>query len=106
MEISEMLKLVATPFGIGLVGLFLSEWLIDRLYISKKVLTSWIVGIILSAIMLALGKFAAFGAYAVFDFNSWQDWVTFALVALSPGPISNGLFSSKLLETILNMIRK
>ena len=106
MELVEMYGLLSVPFGIALVGLFLSQWLIARLDINRKVLTAWIVGIVLSVAMLAAGKWFGFGAYAAFEFNNWKDWAVFALVALSPGMISNGLFDSGLLEKLLNLIKK
>jgi len=108
MEISEMLSLVSTPFGIGLVGLFLTQFVIDRVSLEKrgKVFVSWAIGIVLSGVMLAAGKFVNFGAYAVFEFGSWQDWATFGVIALMPGLISNGIFSSKILESVLSLIRK
>jgi hypothetical protein len=55
--------------------------------------------------MLLLGKYLDFGTYALFGFDTWQDWVIFGLVALSPGFISNGIFDSKFFEKILNWIR-
>ena len=108
MEIFEMLNLVGTPFGIAVVCLFVTQFLIEKFNFEgkAKVFTSWIVGVALSGIMLLIGKLIDFGAYAAFDFKSWQEWATFSLVALSPGLISNGIFSSGLLEKLLNLIKK
>ena len=108
MEIVEMLGLIGTPFGLALVCLFITEWTIAKLALDgrQKLAASWIIGIVLSGVMLALGKYAGYGTYAVFAFDSWQDWTTFALVALSSGLISNGMFDSKILEGLLKLIRK
>jgi hypothetical protein len=107
MEFSEIIGLVGTPFGLALVGLFLSQWVIAKFNFEgrTKVFTAWIVGIVWSVAMLLAGKYADFGAYAGFDFVSWKCWATFALVALSTGLISNDIFDSKLLEKLLNLLK-
>ncbi len=106
MELTEIYGLLSTPFGLALVALFVSDWLINKFSITKKVLLTWIVGIVLSVIMLLLGKFANYGAYAEFTFKVWQDFAIFTLVAISPALISNGIYDSKLLEKILDFLRK
>ena len=108
MEIFEMLNLIATPFGLALVCLFIAEWVIVKFVLEgrQKVAAAWITGIVLSIVMWALGKFLGWGTYALFEFNTWQEWTTFALVAISPGLISNGIFSSGLLDKLLSLIRE
>ena len=107
LNINSLLNLVATPFGLATLGLFITSFLVDKATKKVfKVILSWWVGIILSVAMLLLGKYVNFGAYAVFAFNSWQDWAVFILVALSPGLISNGIYDSKILQWLLNIISK
>ena len=106
MEIS--LSLLTYPFGIALFCLILSDLAIKKLDLlgRYKVFAPWVIGIVLSGVMLLVGKYADFGAYSEFVFNSWKDWAVFAIVAVSPGLISNGLFDSKLLEKVLGLIKK
>jgi len=106
LSISYLLGLVGTPFGIATACLIISGWLISRQNITgiMKVLTPWVVGIVLSVAMLLAGKHFNFGAYAFKVFATWQDWVVFGLVALSPGMISNGIYDSKILEWLLRAL--
>jgi len=106
MEISYILELVKTPLGISMACLIISSWLIKTLNIENKmkVFTPWLIGIVLSGIMLLLGKFANFGAYAGYEFNTWKDWLGFGIVAVSPGCISNSIYDTKLLEWLLKIL--
>lgn len=103
-----MLDLVSTPFGLALVGLFVSQFVIEKFEFEdkKKVFASWGVGIALTTIMLVVGLFAQWGAFAGFNLSNYKDWIVFALVALSTGLISNGYFSSGFFEKILNFFKK
>ena len=104
-EIGYLLELIMTPYGISVVCLMLSSLLITKFNIDgkMKVFTPWIVGSVLSVIMLALGKYINFGAYAIYEFNTWKDWAIFVLVAVSPGCISNSIYDTKLLKWLLKL---
>ena len=102
------LDLLTYPFGIGVFCLFVSDWVIKKFDLigRYKVFMPWVIGIVLSGVMLLAGKYFDFGAYKEFVFHDWKDWAVFAVVAVSPGMMSNGLFSSKLLEKLLSFIKK
>ena len=106
-NINYLLGLIATPFGLATLGVLLTAFFVEKVTSRTwKVIISWAVGIALSVGMLLLGKYANFGTYAVFEFSTWQDWTAFILVALSPGLISNGIYDSKVLQWLLNLIGK
>ena len=108
MEISEMLGLLSSPVGIGLVCVFVSQWIIKEFEIDgkKKVWTAWAIGFVLTGVMLLAGAFANFGAFVGFEFSNWKDWLVFLIVAIMSGFASNGWFDSKFFEKILNLIKK
>jgi len=105
-DISYLLSLVATPFGLATLALIVCGWINQMFSFGKtaKVIIPWATGIVLSVVMLLLGKYAGFGAYALYGFNTFKDWLIFGLVALSSGLISNGIYDSKMLEWLLSLL--
>ena len=104
-DVSYLFGLMATPFGLATLGLIITAFVVDK-SISKtvKIIASWGVGIVLSVVMWLLGKYAGFGAYALYEFNTFKDWFLFGIVALSPGMISNGIYDAKLLHWLLSLL--
>ena len=95
-DINYLFSLVGTPFGLATLALIVSGWINVNFDLGKtaKVFIPWVIGIILSCVMLLLGKAFNFGAYALCDFNTIKDWLVFGIVALSPGLMSNGIYDS------------
>ena len=105
-DMDYLFGLIGTPFGLATLALIICGWINVKFDFGKtaKVLIPWIVGIILSCAMWLLGKFVNFGAYAQIEFNTFKEWAVFALVALSPGLISNGIYDSKVLQWLLSLL--
>lgn len=101
-----LFSLIGTPFGLATLALLICGWINVKFDFSKtaKVMIPWAVGIVLSVALWLLGKFFNFGAYALYEFGTFKDWLIFALVALSPGLISNGIYDSKVLQWLLSFL--
>ena len=105
LDANYLFGLAATPFGLASLGLIITSFLVEKATANGwKIFISWTTGIILSVVMLLLGRYFDFGAYAAFEFNTLKDWLTFAAVALSPGMISNGIYDSKALDWLLSIL--
>jgi len=104
----EILTLLKTPFGIALLGVFLTEFMVRWFSLEgkAKVWTSWLCGILLTFVMVVLGRMFDFGAFAEFTFSEWGDYATVIVIGLFSGFVSNGVFSSEFLEGLLKLIRK
>ena len=107
MDISNLLTLIATPFGLATLGLLLTAFLVDKAAAKGwKIFISWAVGIMLTAIVFLLGKYANIGMFTGWVFDTWQSYAVFVLLAVSPGMISNGIYDSKLLQWLLEFLGK
>ena len=107
LDLDLILKLVGTPFGLAVLCLTIAAWVHKEFEVvgKWKVFIPWGIGIGLSVIMFFLGKYLNFGAYALYEFNNWKDWLVFVFVAFSPGLISNGIYDSKFLQFVLKLLK-
>ena len=106
MDMDYLFSLISTPFGLATLALIVCGWINAKFDFKKplKVMLPWGLGILLSIAMWLLGKYANFGVYALYEFNTFKDWAVFALVCLSPGLISNGIYDSKVLHWLLSLL--
>ena len=106
MDMDYLFSLVSTPFGLATLALIVCGWINVKFDFGRtvKVIMPWLVGVVFSLIMWLLGKTLNFGAYALYEFNTLKEWAIFALVSLSPGLISNGIYDSKALHWLLTLL--